>query len=808
MHQLHKRLTGAANSSIEIIIAWSELLQMRKRLFVRNWIRRLLRYLCIPVGFFLVVVPLYSLMIRQTIQAQSSSAMEMLAIGTTQFERCLSNIRSTTNKLFSETEYTLLASSYDNSILGDYQTLTRASKSLQDKTYDSSVITYSYITFERNGIILDDRSAYESHSNFYPGALEYEDVSQEEWDAQNQIDVTTIKPAHVVKLMHSSYGNSYITVYQPYVNTAGRLCGAMTVLIKEKDVVSMFLSQQQWRKEGLFCLISDDGTILAGNNYDGTTLSLASDDTGWETYQGKRYLMATRYVASLNATAVIGMPPSLYESGLLAVQRAICLYLIVGVLGCVLISVCMTLEDMNSLRPMLDTLDESDLASRKVLNEIFLRNVNSQHELARELEHSRSELEHGKMEILLRTGSVSQETLQQLTDAVQLKAYNFLLLIPSLQENAECSLKEELRTVVVSEQIRQIYGQRFYVQATADDLILVILTQETDEAEELREMCFRTEQLYDALHLTTPLILSDPFEKMEQLSDIYWKARNVAAYADPTQKICYLGNSSAQRGTTVNATNAARLREYLLSGCTEEAVSLLSELFSVDNLDPENFKQDFYTAGGILLNTAERVCCPDIAYLCSYDSKLTARQMLSRLQDCCVEICNHVQFLKHSHNDALQKNILDWLAQNFQNPEINAAMTAEQFKISKKYLSQFLKEQTGKSYTEYVEELRLDHAMQLLRTTDLNITDIVRSSAASPRRIHSIKHSGGSISSRLLQFARETTDLSAEKKRTMSSDLDGHRSFLFTGGFRNGCLWSRCREHPMQKSAQAAHHGV
>lgn len=244
-------------------------------------------------------------MIRQTIQAQSSSAMEMLAIGTTQFERCLSNIRSTTNKLFSETEYTLLASSYDNSILGDYQTLTRASKSLQDKTYDSSVITYSYITFERNGIILDDRSAYESHSNFYPGALEYEDVSQEEWDAQNQIDVTTIKPAHVVKLMHSSYGNSYVTVYQPYVNTAGRLCGAMTVLIKEKDVVSMFLSQQQWRREGLFCLISDDGTILAGNNYDGTSLPLTRDDTDWEIYQGQRYLMVARYVASLNATAVI-----------------------------------------------------------------------------------------------------------------------------------------------------------------------------------------------------------------------------------------------------------------------------------------------------------------------------------------------------------------------------------------------------------------------------------------------------------------------------------------------------------------------
>lgn len=79
------------------------------------------------------------------------------------------------------------------------------------------------------------------------------------------------------------------------------------------------------------------------------------------------------------------MPPSLYEAGLLAVQRAICLYLIVGVLGCVLISVCMTLEDMNSLRPMLDTLDESDLASRKVLNDIFLRNAEQSAKLAQEL---------------------------------------------------------------------------------------------------------------------------------------------------------------------------------------------------------------------------------------------------------------------------------------------------------------------------------------------------------------------------------------------------------------------------------------
>lgn len=108
----------------------------------------------------------------------------------------------------------------------------------------------------------------------------------------------------------------------------------MTVLIKRgKDVVSMFLSQQQWRKEGLFCLMSPmTGTIWRGNLYDGTTLSLAaSDDTGWGDLSGKRYLMATRYVASLNAAAVIGIRIR-SETGLLAILALNLSYLIVGVL--------------------------------------------------------------------------------------------------------------------------------------------------------------------------------------------------------------------------------------------------------------------------------------------------------------------------------------------------------------------------------------------------------------------------------------------------------------------------------------------
>ena len=697
---------------------------MRKQLFIRIWFRKVLRYLCIPLSLVLVMFPLYGLMTRQTIEAQSANAAEMIATGTTQLERCLLNIRSTTNKLFNETEYILLAGSRDDDPLGDYLTAVQAGKSLQDKTYDSSFITYSYITFARNGIILDDRSTFYSHSNFYPSALEYENESLAEWEQQNQSMEAAILPAHIVRLRHSTYGNSYVTIYQPYLNAGGRLRGAMTVLVKEKDIVSMFLSQQQWQEEGLFCLVTDDGTVLAGHNYDGSALPVQGNDTDWGTYQGQRYLMISRSIPSLNASAIIGMSPALYETGLRAVQRAIWLYLLLGILGCILISSWMTLQDLRVMRPILDALNESGIESQKMLNQIILRNLNRQDALSRELERSRSELEHSRMEVLLRTGSVSPESVQKLTHAAGLKPHNFLLLIPLSGENGPQHLQEELRTVVVTEQVHQLYGQKLYVQMTTDNLILVILTLDSDDPDALRQMCRRTEQLHDNLNMTTPLILSSDFQRIEQLSDIYWQARNMAACADATQKICYLGSGTIPRSTSVEAAYAARLQEYLLSGRTEESIALINDLFPMDNLMPENFKQDFYTVCGILLSAAQKVDCPDISHLCHYDPQLTARQMLNQLQDGCVEVCSHVQFLKHSHNEALQKSILNWLAENFRNPELNAAMTAEQFHISKKYLSQFLKEQTGKSYTEYIEELRLNQAMRLLKTSDLSITDI------------------------------------------------------------------------------------
>ena len=147
-------------------------------------------------------------------------------------------------------------------------------------------------------------------------------------------------------------------------------------------------------------------------------------------------------------------------------------------------------------------------------------------------------------------------------------------------------------------------------------------------------------------------------------------------------------------------------------------------MFGTEDLTLEDFLQIYYSIRGVVLNVAEKVACEDIRFLCTYDHQASMKKQIQNLCECCFVIGSHVDAMKQSHNIQLQQGILQWLEENFSRPELNVAMVADHFGISKKYVSQFLKDQTGKSYNEYLEELRLNHAMNLLRTSDLSITEI------------------------------------------------------------------------------------
>lgn len=72
------------------------------------------------------------------------------------------------------------------------------------------------------------------------------------------------------------------------------------------------------------------------------------------------------------------------------------------------------------------------------------------------------------------------------------------------------------------------------------------------------------------------------------------------------------------------------------------------------------------------------------------------------------------------------EDIIEYLEKNYPDPDLDLVTIAARFHISPNYISRFFKQHTGKAYTHYLADLRLNEAHRLLLTTALPIYEIVQ----------------------------------------------------------------------------------
>jgi len=70
------------------------------------------------------------------------------------------------------------------------------------------------------------------------------------------------------------------------------------------------------------------------------------------------------------------------------------------------------------------------------------------------------------------------------------------------------------------------------------------------------------------------------------------------------------------------------------------------------------------------------------------------------------------------------REIISWISVNFRNPDLKLEDVSEKFAISKYYLCRLFKQDTGYTFTHYVNLLRIREAQRLLRETDEKVVTI------------------------------------------------------------------------------------
>ncbi|BBI31919.1 response regulator transcription factor [Cohnella abietis] len=101
------------------------------------------------------------------------------------------------------------------------------------------------------------------------------------------------------------------------------------------------------------------------------------------------------------------------------------------------------------------------------------------------------------------------------------------------------------------------------------------------------------------------------------------------------------------------------------------------------------------------------------------------RKMMSYLKDNMISsiIAKPSADYHHSKNESMQE-ILHYINRNYHEGGISIQSLSERFFMNPTYISQLFRKEVGETFTEYISRLRINHASELLRTTDLPVNEI------------------------------------------------------------------------------------
>lgn len=104
------------------------------------------------------------------------------------------------------------------------------------------------------------------------------------------------------------------------------------------------------------------------------------------------------------------------------------------------------------------------------------------------------------------------------------------------------------------------------------------------------------------------------------------------------------------------------------------------------------------------------------------DDDLT--ETLRQLRPVLACLCDMAKERKKSHNDELRAKIITYVDEHYASYALCLATVGDALGVSEKYLSAFFKEQTGESFSNYLQRLRISKADELLKRSDLSIAQI------------------------------------------------------------------------------------
>lgn len=306
--------------------------------------------------------------------------------------------------------------------------------------------------------------------------------------------------------------------------------------------------------------------------------------------------------------------------------------------------------------------------------------------------------------------------------------------------NADALRKLDIERVLIKESLRLALGDSRFIHDIAEDKVAILFVDHTGVNAQFRENIERniantTADIRERLPLglffaiggfrASLLDLSGSYEEARQsLSSINYEEILETAWFDdqPSEISLFYFPGEVEN----------RLSNYTKAGEIEETGRLLDSLYH------ENFQERH-----LPLAMQQLFCYEIISCLVKLQEQLMLQyqedinQLLQQLGvtenpreayrsavGIFLSMSTEIDQRKKSRNVKLIDSIITYIEEQFGQANLSLDAVADHMNISKGYMSQFFKEQTGTNFSEYLENLRMNEAKELLSHTGLPIRNI------------------------------------------------------------------------------------
>lgn len=337
------------------------------------------------------------------------------------------------------------------------------------------------------------------------------------------------------------------------------------------------------------------------------------------------------------------------------------------------------------------------------------------------IEHQRQRSRTQLLERALYRGLYSEDARQRFAESFpdfpaqwQLALVQYMTQTEKIESNAILAALSQH----FEEMPHQVYCLPFNHEAV---IVLFPITPVCDPGMELQKLCSQYEEMYPislSYHLGNiyedPSLLAEAFQQIEHTSITL----QVESHA-----------TARNQGGAINMNQLQTIYYALQSGDSKTACIILENGTApfLATRDRVTAKYTYHALSYMLLQLElENRNLGDIP-IPAFNNERFIQLFRKDFPRYFETICQRLLQDRANQAENLERDILDYIEQNFSNQQLSITAVTEHFHISAPTLQKRMNTAVGKTFSSYVEELRMHKARKALLTTDLTIQEISES---------------------------------------------------------------------------------